>query len=104
MALIFSVSSLPGKDVPPLFPYQDIVYHFLVYLALGLFFSRALLRTNDNLPTLKIFVFTVVFAAVYGISDEFHQTFVPGRTACGFDVFIDTIGGFTGAKVFSWLA
>jgi VanZ family protein len=37
---------------------------------------------------------TLVFA--YAASDEFHQVFVPGRTALVTDVLIDTSGGLIG--------
>ena len=38
-------------------------------------------------------------ASVYGITDEFHQTFVPGRNADLFDWFMDIIGAVVGAFV-----
>ena len=39
---------------------------------------------------------TIVCATVYGISDEFHQWFVPGRTADVHDVMADAIGATRG--------
>jgi len=103
MAIIFYLSSIPGKDVPPLFPYQDIVYHFGIYFLLAFFFARALLNSYPASSVTKILVFTVVFAFIYGISDELHQSFVPGRSVAGLDVFIDSIGGASGALLFKWL-
>lgn len=103
MGVIFYASNTPGKDIPPLFPYQDIIFHFSVYLALSFLFSRALRKTKTNLLLAKIFIFAVVFTVIYGISDEFHQVFVPGRSASAFDVLIDTLGGLTGSSIFLWL-
>jgi VanZ family protein len=40
------------------------------------------------------FVLAIVF--LYAASDEFHQSFVPGRTALVSDVLIDTAGGGAG--------
>jgi len=37
-------------------------------------------------------VYAVVLAMMYGISDEFHQSMIPGRTARPYDVLFDTIG------------
>ena len=35
---------------------------------------------------------TILLAAMYGVSDEFHQKFVPGRTPDVFDAAADTAG------------
>jgi len=103
MGVIFYASSTPGKDIPPLFPYQDVVYHFSAYLVLSFFFSRALNKNKTSLSLTKIFIFAIVFTVIYGISDEFHQAFVPGRSVSAFDVLIDTLGGLTGSSIFLWL-
>jgi VanZ family protein len=46
------------------------------------------------------FALTVVFA--YAASDEFHQVFIPNRTALVSDVCIDTVGGAIGLMLL-WL-
>lgn len=104
MGVIFYAGSIPGKDVPSLFPYQDIVFHFAIYLLLAFFFARALSRTNTGLSLAKIMIFTVVFAVFCGISDEFHQAFAPNRSVSGFDVFIDSLGALFGCLLFPWLS
>lgn len=102
MGFIFFVSSQPKKDIPPLFPFQDVVYHTLIYSILALCFSRALKNTNPNIPALNLIIFTIIFGVVYGISDEFHQSFIPGRSVSGFDVFIDGIGSTAGGIIYLW--
>ena len=97
MGLIFYASSLSGSDIPSVFPFQDIMFHFLVYLTLGFLFSRALSKTHTNLTLIKVFLFTVIFGTFYAITDEFHQAFVPLRDASAFDVFIDTAGNLAGS-------
>ena len=99
MGLIFYTSSISGKDIPPLFPFQDIAFHAVAYSILGLFFSRALRNTCPDIVLSKIIVFTVIFGIIYGVSDEFHQAFISYRTASGFDVFIDSIGAFLGSLI-----
>ena len=42
---------------------------------------------------------TLLIVFLYGASDEFHQSFVPTRTARVSDVFIDTAGGAFGLLV-----
>ncbi len=41
----------------------------------------------------------LLVAAAYAASDEFHQSFVPGRTASVYDVLIDTSGAFVALTV-----
>lgn len=51
-------------------------------------------------------VFTVVLSTFYGITDEIHQIFVPGRACMAFDVFVDMCGATVGVLMcvfLSWL-
>ena len=102
MGIIFIASSIPGNKIPPLFVFQDIAFHFMVYLILAWFFSRALKNTYSNISTTKIIFFSIMFGVIYGLSDEFHQTFVLGRTVSGFDVFIDSLGSIIGSLIYQW--
>jgi VanZ family protein len=104
MLFIFCVSSLPGKDIPALFPFQDILFHGSIYAVLGLFFSRALKNTRAKLSLSGLVIATVIFGFLYGASDEFHQLFIPGRSCSGFDLLVDTCGSLIGSLVGSFLA
>lgn len=97
MGSIFYFSSLPGSDVPDLFLFQDVVFHLLVYGVLAYFFSRALKNTYRGLRLSKAIYFSVLFGMIYGITDELHQLFVPGRLSSVSDVFIDSVGSFLGS-------
>jgi VanZ family protein len=97
MYVIFRVSSMPGRDIPPLFPFQDIFYHGIIYAILGLFFLRALANTYAEPALWKLVIFTVLFCLFYGLTDELHQLFVPGRSCSGFDIMIDTLGSSLGS-------
>jgi VanZ family protein len=61
--------------------------HLTEYAVLALLLRRALAR-----PGLKALGLALLITAVYAASDEFHQSFVPGRTASVDDVLIDTTG------------
>lgn len=102
MAVIFYASSLPGKSIPGLFKFQDVVFHFTAYFILSLFLARALKNRNPGINRFKLIVFTAFLVICYGLSDEFHQSFVPGRSVSGFDVFIDSLGGFFGGFIYQW--
>lgn len=88
MAAIFYSSSLQssGKLFLP-----DYVLHFIVYsiLAATYFFAFSSSVINRN----KLFAFCVSLTAFYGLSDEFHQSFVPTRTATFEDLAVDVLAG-----------
>ena len=107
MGLIFYASSLPAKNIPSLFPHEDILFHGLVYAILALFFYRALKNSNSRFKRRGLIFCTVLFGLFYGMTDEFHQLFTPGRSCSGFDLIIDTIGslggGIIGGLLHKWL-
>ena len=97
MGIIFYFSSLPGKDIPSLFPFQDVLFHFIIYAGLAYLFKRALKNTCHKLTPARLISLALIFCFIYGLSDEFHQSFVAGRDASSLDLFIDTLGSFTGS-------
>ncbi len=46
------------------------------------------------------FLLAIALAAIYAASDEFHQSFIPTRTASPVDVMIDTVGAMLGLLLF----
>lgn len=100
MGMIFYFSTLPASDIPGLFPYQDIVFHAAIYALLAYFFIRALKNTYPGISLLSSVIATLAFGVIYGISDEFHQLFTPGRSCSGFDLFIDGAGTFIGSLIY----
>jgi VanZ family protein len=101
-ALIFYLSSLSTfPDVVTGFP--DKIAHLILYAGLGLFVARSI-SASFNLKTVLIWTLTTVFCLVYGISDEIHQYFVPGRSTEIADALADMIGGFAGAVLYTRVA
>lgn len=103
MGFIFYMSGVQGSDVPPLFPFQDVAYHFFVYAVLAYLFARALKNTSRDIRPLQLVFFSILFCVFYGITDELHQAFTPGRRVSGFDIFINGLGGITGSSFYQWL-
>jgi VanZ family protein len=101
MGFIFYTSSIPGVNIPSLFAYQDVIFHFFIYSLLAYFFSRALKNTYSYIEVTKIIFFTVLFGIIYGLSDEFHQSFVAYREDSVIDVLIDSIATFVGSLLFT---
>ena len=91
---IFSISSVPGKDIPGLFPYQDVVFHFLEYAVFALLITRAMKGCYTRMARVKRLLLVMALVLGYALLDEFHQSFVPGRTASLVDVATDVVGSF----------
>lgn len=90
---IFYLSSEPKPPTLDItFPGADKVAHAVLYAGLAATLSLGIQRSNDAPnPTLH-FVVPILFAAVYGLSDEFHQSFVPERTFSLLDLAADAFG------------
>ena len=65
-----------------------VLYHILAYFFLTLFLGFALIKGKYK----SLFVIVILFSIFYGITDEIHQYFVPGRSASISDVGLDSIG------------
>lgn len=96
MVLIFVLSSRPhlpnldgGRDV------QSIAGHFLAYAALGA--TLAVLFRWLGWGVIQALLVAIALATLYGVTDEFHQSFVPNRTPDAKDVLIDVLGATAGA-------
>ncbi len=68
--------------------------HFTEYFILSWLLLRGI-RAGRPETHLKWALLVIILAAGYASLDEFHQRFVPGRTAAVSDVFLDTTGGAT---------
>jgi len=65
-------------------------FHLIEYAFLAFLLSFAILKKK----------WIIVIAYLYAISDEFHQSFVPGRTSRFRDTLIDLVGIFIGIFIF----
>jgi VanZ family protein len=98
--LIFVQSSYPSPKIEPKLPQFDKVLHFTAYALLGALFLRAFYTTRINHHLKLIFMLSVLFSGLYGISDEIHQSFVPYRNADVMDALADILGSAFGAGIF----
>jgi VanZ family protein len=94
MGIIFVASSTPASHLP-YFGAIDLLVkkggHALGYALLGLSYFYAL---PGRLSIPYRAVMALLMAVLFSLSDEFHQSFVEGRTSTLRDVLIDT-GGAT---------
>ena len=100
MAVIFYVSGLSSPPTPSALP--DVGLHAIAYAVLGASFLRGFADAQWNQVTLKNAFWAVLLAVGYGVTDEWHQSFVPGRTPELRDLLADAVGSTFGAGVV-WL-
>jgi len=88
---IFFLSSQSTLIETPFdFPNKDKLMHGSAYAILGLLAWTAF---KHHLSHVILLAFaSIAFASLYGVSDEFHQSFVPGRDADVWDWLADTLG------------
>ncbi len=94
--MIFAVSSIPGEDLSTL-PAPDYIMHTIEYSGLGILLCWWRLAEGER--PLKALVQAVILGCLYGITDEFHQYFVPGRSTSVSDWLADTVGTTAGASI-----
>jgi VanZ like protein len=81
VGLIFGASSIPGRDIPTLFPGSDKLEHLTEYSLFGLLLGRAFRFTIGG-DRGKIWSLSTVLAGGFvGGMDELYQRFTPGRTS-----------------------
>ena len=99
--LIFFLSSLPRplEEVSPFIGYDKLL-HFTEYYFFGILICRWLLNKKSNLIRRYAFITTLLIGTCYGVSDEWHQSFIPGRVASIWDVLFDAVG--IAAAVFTY--
>lgn len=120
---------LVGLAAPVFGPDTDIVNvvaHFTEYLIFGVLLFAALRRTfaarpadspssaptmaparpahSGRIPLWAVALFAIAFASLYAVTDEFHQSFVPGRMCDPADWLTDTLGATLGVAIASFVS
>jgi hypothetical protein len=80
-ALIFAASSIPGYDIPVLFPNMDKIEHLTEYALFGLLLGRAFRFTVGGQRGARWALGTVALGGFVGGMDELYQRLTPGRTS-----------------------
>ena len=92
MAAIFVSSSLPVSAIPSIaFVVPDKLVHGAVYGLLGGLVLRAFAGAQWTGVKPRTALGAVALTIAYGVSDEWHQSFVPGRTPEIMDLVVDGI-------------
>ncbi len=108
-SFIFALSSIPGGALPKVdLPSFDKLAHTVLFAPLAWLLLRALLPKRDAAETpesrpqwtssktaLRIVV-AIILTALWGVLDEIHQNFVPGRFPSAWDAAADALGALVG--------
>lgn len=76
---------------------NTIIYHFFAFFFFALFLNISLLRGKMNK---WLMLYGIFIAVVYGVLDEVHQLFVPGRFFSLFDIVIDALGVIVSSYIY----
>ena len=90
MGLIFFLSSRPVPEGAEWIP--DWLTHGAAWAILAVLLARAL----EGSRVRHVAVLAFVAATAYGVLDEIHQSYVPGRYPDAWDVVKDAVGALAG--------
>lgn len=85
MMTIFVVSSVRGTTINEIGLGKESYHingHFVLFVFLCISYYKAT----------KSILLSVLFTVIYGVLDELHQLFTPGRSSSFFDIFVDSMG------------
>jgi VanZ family protein len=92
MIAIFGFSSVQGSAIPSaVSPYSPIA-HFTEYAVLA---ALLVFGAGGRRLTVSLAITLLLVCSLYGVSDEFHQRYVTGRTPDPVDWATDTAGAAT---------
>lgn len=72
--------------------YPDKFMHMILYAGFGFLLYFTLKNSSNTILTQHAFILAIFIGTIYGAGDEFHQGFVPGRSASIWDLLADGIG------------
>ncbi len=76
--------------------------HFTEYAVLAFLARRAFITSSHAFLQRYWFQLGLLLIVIYGLLDEFHQSFVPSRTPSIYDSAIDVAGGLTVLLIFKF--
>ncbi len=97
---IYYLSSQSSIPTPMLFLHQDKIHHLAAYFIMGILSWRLCRHLKTESHTR--FMISLGFCSIYALTDEWHQSFVPGRDADVFDWIADTLGALLSITLFNW--
>jgi VanZ family protein len=79
--------------------YPDKVVHMILYTGFGFLLFYTINNSSNPRFSNHAFLLAIIIGIIYGASDEFHQSFVPGRSASTWDIAADILGVATAQTI-----
>ncbi len=111
MGFIYFLSDQPAsgyarfRGILSFLPWRQELVHGVLYFVLAVLIARLAARTFPHrgaADTVKLAALAVLLAALYGVTDEIHQRYVPGRNPSWVGIIADTLGAIVAASL--WVA
>jgi VanZ family protein len=97
MVAIFVESSISNLSLPDMgITFTDKLAHFIVFGIMGWALTRGMILSKIKYPI----IISIVIGFVFAVSDEWHQSYVPGRDSDVMDVMADLIGLIVSANLY----
>ena len=102
--LILIVGTSLPVDRLPLIGLSDKLNHLFAYFGLSILLNLTLIyQRKSRLLFDKATLVTIIICLFYGVIDELHQIFIPGRFAETLDWVADSLGTLIGVLVLNFL-
>jgi len=96
--ILFSLSNTPGNELPSLKFGLDKLAHISVYCIFSYLIIFAFTNSTHKDYFHKIY-YSFLIAFLYGVFEEYHQLFVPGRFFSYGDMYANLIGSVAGVLI-----
>jgi len=102
MAAITIQSSFSSITLPPIgIHFSDKFLHFVVFGILGWFLARGLYHSKNEFIKKQFVIVSCIIGFIFAFSDEWHQSFVPGRSSEFLDWTADCLGILVSSLLYS---
>ena len=101
LAMIFRTSSIDGEGMSWLVHPFDKFIHCGTFALLTAFFGMWFANFRWEKNRWLVALYCVGLCLLAGILDEYHQSFVPGRSVSLEDICADVVGGIVGVTVYA---
>ena len=101
--ILFVATTLPAASMPS-FGVVDKVNHLSAYFILAiLLFLTLLFQQKIPFAKNRVAAYAFIICSLYGMLDEVHQIFIPGRSAEFLDFLADACGALLGVLLMNYL-
>jgi len=101
--ILFGATTLPAASMPS-FGVVDKVNHLSAYFILAiLLFLTLLFQQKIPFAKNRVAAYALIICSLYGMLDEVHQIFIPGRSAEFLDFLADACGALLGVLLMNYL-